>query len=535
MKAKKVLAMLMASAMIMGTSVTAFAAVGEPATRTEKGTETAKIPTKEDTHNVTVKNVEKGMTVTAYQIVEAMYNTKGFYGYQPVEALTEEGLTIKKETAPTAEEVFDIVAAITKQDSTLTLKSTKLAWNETNKTYEALLNPGYWVIVVDSGVSASLKVYNPMLAGVYYSESGSENTMTSDPVDATKEWTLVSTETVAKSDEITFVKSADKETVNKGDEVGFTLETKVPAYSKDAYNAATFIIEDTMTGLTLDTTSITVNGKTGDELDGMCTVEAQDTALTITFESDWILDNGGSDVVVTYTATATGDQVNEDPFKNSASLTYTNSPEGSTSGKTDYETVYTFDIDGDVTGHILKKVAYNTQTKENEALAGAEFTLYKDKACTEQYFNDAHKDDEATEEVEATVTSNDEGKLYITGLAAGTYYLKETKAPNGYSLNNTVYEIVIDANIDGDVLESWEISVKDLSDEANEAVKNTFKVDQGTADSEGDKNTTEIMNTKIAELPSTGGIGTTIFTIGGCAIMVTAAGLFFATRRKVER
>ena len=44
-----------------------------------------------------------------------------------------------------------------------------------------------------------------------------------------------------------------------------------------------------------------------------------------------------------------------------------------------------------------------------------------------------------------------------------------------------------------------------------------------------------IPNTKLASLPSTGGIGTTIFTIGGCAIMIVAAGLFFATRRKAEK
>ena len=44
--------------------------------------------------------------------------------------------------------------------------------------------------------------------------------------------------------------------------------------------------------------------------------------------------------------------------------------------------------------------------------------------------------------------------------------------------------------------------------------------------------THEIKNTKLASLPSTGGIGTTIFTVGGCAIMIIAAGLYFATRRK---
>lgn len=45
----------------------------------------------------------------------------------------------------------------------------------------------------------------------------------------------------------------------------------------------------------------------------------------------------------------------------------------------------------------------------------------------------------------------------------------------------------------------------------------------------------DIPNTKLAALPSTGGIGTTIFTIGGCVIMIAAAALFFATRRKNEK
>ncbi len=42
-------------------------------------------------------------------------------------------------------------------------------------------------------------------------------------------------------------------------------------------------------------------------------------------------------------------------------------------------------------------------------------------------------------------------------------------------------------------------------------------------------------DTKLSSLPSTGGIGTTIFTVGGCAIMIAAAGLFFASRRKESK
>ena len=43
-----------------------------------------------------------------------------------------------------------------------------------------------------------------------------------------------------------------------------------------------------------------------------------------------------------------------------------------------------------------------------------------------------------------------------------------------------------------------------------------------------------VIDTKLSSLPSTGGIGTTIFTIGGCVIMIVAAGLYFSTRKKEE-
>ena len=60
-----------------------------------------------------------------------------------------------------------------------------------------------------------------------------------------------------------------------------------------------------------------------------------------------------------------------------------------------------------------------------------------------------------------------------------------------------------------------------------------------TSNSEGTwesvKNETHIVNTTLSSLPSTGGIGTTIFTIVGCGIMIAAAGLFFASRRKENR
>jgi len=89
----------------------------------------------------------------------------------------------------------------------------------------------------------------------------------------------------------------------------------------------------------------------------------------------------------------------------------------------------------------------------------------------------------------------------------GGYEFKETTAPEGYSIN-----------------EETRVAVIKLAEGIEEATKSEDVVN----------GTTSITDTKLASLPSTGGIGTTIFTIGGCAIMIAAAVLYFVNRRKSE-
>ena len=95
---------------------------------------------------------------------------------------------------------------------------------------------------------------------------------------------------------------------------------------------------------------------------------------------------------------------------------------------------------------------------------------------------------------------------------------------------------------DNDELTGWTIKVND-QDVAffiygtNEGGQTKFvRSDVIQKDGKTEYNTGyDILNTKITELPSTGGIGTTIFTIVGCGIMIAAAALFFASRRKENR
>ena len=119
--------------------------------------------------------------------------------------------------------------------------------------------------------------------------------------------------------------------------------------------------------------------------------------------------------------------------------------------------------------------------------------------------------------------------------------LVETEAPAGYSLDPKEHDVEITAEYytkpeeNKGKLKSYTIKI---DNEATSTYTATYTSSEGTKVTTIDKTqlgVTGIKNTKLAQLPSTGGIGTTIFTIGGCAIMIIAAGLFFATRRKAEK
>lgn len=320
----------------------------------------------------------------------------------------------------------------------------------------------------------------------------------------------------------------------------------------------------------------------------------------------------GKKAVITYKATLTNDAaINEGGNTNGVQLKFTQDSRTSTGGKPiekeveDKTYTYTFDIAGGVSGTnaeinaiittfnkdmllktgeirkvpvldadgkpVIDQTTGEPKVEETTTLPGAIFTLYKDEKCTQDYVytnESVVKKEGGTETTfNGTISSTEDGRLPVKGLKAGTYYLKETQAPTGYSLNSHVFRIDIEASYhdkDSTVevtlpngekvpqykegeLASWSIKI-DGTEVPNSGTTNTFTVNH-----EGETTTktvyvnqtvnegspengtiagTEIKNTKIASLPSTGGIGTTIFTFGGCAIMILAAALFFISRRK---
>lgn len=331
---------------------------------------------------------------------------------------------------------------------------------------------GAYVIMADD-VDAT---YNLMVANTY-NYAGSPSLATGGtPVaaDAT---------VVAKASGHTVTKEAEDTFVRVGQKVKFTVTTTFPVYKNNAGDTLkSFKITDTPVGLTIDkdTVVVTIGNTT---VHPTVAVDEATGKLTITFGQDLLAEaNAGQLVTVTYTGTVTS----EERYNNNA---------GATSNTVTYKPGIVTGFSGDIT---LTKVGENEQP-----LNGAEFTVTKQGSNEALYFvkkaNGEYKlADAETDDASQTVVATN-GTVKVEGLDEGAYHFTETKAPSGYSINAKGADATITA------------------------AKQSVSVEVTLTD------------TKLSALPSTGGIGTTIFTIGGCAIMIVAAGLFFATRRKTQK
>lgn len=279
--------------------------------------------------------------------------------------------------------------------------------------------------------------------------------------------------------------------VKNGDILTYTVKAYVP-YINPTDTDKTFFVYDELTGAEyyeLSTATITLAGV---DVTADYTIIADGTNKFSVDLSAMINDansNAGSEVIITYQVKVTAEN---DTITNTAKAGH---KDGDQFGS---ETITTYE--GNIT---LTKYGENQNTK----LAGAEFEVRLNNTGNALTFRDLGNGVYVYDPNGSvtTVVTNSEGKLTVKGLDAGTYYFKEVKAPNGYSVNTT------DA--------SATLELGENEDKATAVL---------TA-------TTSMTDTKLSELPSTGGIGTTIFTIAGCIVMITAAGLFFATRKKTDK
>ena len=287
----------------------------------------------------------------------------------------------------------------------------------------------------------------------------------------------------------------DDHVVAIGDIVTYTIEAYVPFIDAANTNNRTFTITDKITGADYylagpnSVNSVTMEGKDGQV--GKIVVNEDGKGFTIDLRelvADTANPNAGKKITVTYTAKVKEVTVENTAGSHTADATY--------GGNNVPVKLFT----GEIT--LLK---YGDSDEAN-VLKDAQFEVSKDEAATPLKFklqeNGNYRYAPDAEDASTVVKTNAEGKIVVEGLNVGTYHFKETKAPEGYSINTDGKDITLTQT-------GVATAIVKASDKLND--------------------------TKLNALPSTGGIGTTIFTIGGCAIMIVAAGLFFATRRKTQK
>lgn len=511
MKAKKVLAMLMASAMIMGTTVTAFAAAPEgnitielPTSAQDATLYYEQIITEDRTSPIGWKfvddTIEKNF-VNAWINRDAETNVTEDDADNVIKALfniveeNDEGVETLNQNAIAGEihesqELSRALAAVNANDSV------------TNRTIDPNEMGLYMITATKAGYTFNpMAVYvGPDFEGVQVTAKGSE-------------------------DQIKKESDADSHTVASGDTVEYTVTAEYPYYPANATNKV-FTISDTVENATFVTTPITVtiNGQLAQEGIDYETPTFTDNNTKMTIDFKYNLAKAGDEVKVKYSVTV-GD-INSD-----ANVIVKNSAKAETDGKYTIAEV----VSDSATFTIEKK---DSQT--NEMLSGAEFTLYvADENGDETITYKESGQEQGTQikvnivEVKTTLVADDpttnfvekNGEVTFFGLDPDkTYYVEETKAPEGYSRLTEIWKL------EGASEQTTGPVVSDTGTDDNDIPYTVMT----TTTTVTDYTTMSIPNTKLSSLPSTGGIGTTIFTIGGCVIMVTAAGLYFATRKKEQ-
>lgn len=288
-----------------------------------------------------------------------------------------------------------------------------------------------------------------------------------------------------------------------GDDVPYQLTGTLPANFAEYETYTTYTFTDTLpAGLTYNNDAAV---KIGDKvITSRFDIKSEGNKLTISLNSGEdmkkIATSAADKIVVTYTAKLNKNAaVGKDGNRNTVDLTYSNNPNKGGNGdfgKTpeDKVTVFTYTIEAN-------KVKEDGKTP----LEGAGFTLYKIVNGTETKVGDEIKG----------VTS-----FTFKGVDAGKYVLKETTVPSGY---NKAADITFTVKATYDTT-SDDPQLKELT------VSNATA--SFTATSADGKVSTTVVNTPGSNLPSTGGIGTTIFYVAGMILVAGAAAALVLKRRK---
>ena len=513
---RKLASLLLALVMVFALATTAFA---------------------EETYSITINNSATGHTYEAYQIFTGDLSGMTLSNIVWGSGINADGQTAlqnaydkaeTKSAAGVAEALNDGNAVQFAKDVAGYLSSVKAmsTYNEANKNYTISgLAAGYYLVKdQDGSLTGDNDSYTEYIVKVVSNTTANPK---SDVPTVEKK-----VQDINNSTETSMSNWQDSADHDIGDSVPFQLKATL-ANNVSSYKTYQVVFHDTLSkGLTLNATynedgavATGVTVKMGDtDVTSHFTITAEvnekgETILTV--ECDNVKEFGASDnsvITVEYSATLNANAViGSAGNTNKVKLEYSNNPNKSETGNNetgetpeDVVIVFTYKV---IVDKVTKNPNYDPEVEGSEEyipLKGAGFTLYK-KNTSGEYV-------EVGEELKGT----DMITFTWSGLDDGDYKLVETTTPAGY---NTIADIVFTitaGHVDG-----------------NNPYLDTLSVNvtSGTADFAVDKTagslSTDVVNNSGTQLPSTGGMGTTLFYVLG-SVLVLAAVVLLVTKKRMS-